>query len=140
MDTILRASKWLFICTENMARSPTAEYLARKAGLIARSCGIGANRATRAPLGAPMTSEAIEWADVIVAMKEGHRLALESKYPHSITKGKKVYVWALEDDWGVPYHPEMLEVVERKLLETIQDYERWLEEEVGRRTSDAPLG
>jgi len=124
MTTIARPDKWLFICSANVARSPTAEYLARKAGMIARSCGTGGRREEMYTV-TPMTPGILEWADVIVCMKEGHRLAIESRYPFALRK--KVFVWELDDKWGVPYHPVMMEIIERKLLESAQEYEQWRE-------------
>lgn len=129
MPKIARADKWLFICSANVARSPTAEYLARKAGIIARSCGTGGrgNEYQRWTV-TPMTEEILEWADVIVAMKVGHRIAAEK---FKVAQKKKFFVWALDDRWGVPYHPEMIEIMEGKLLESQQLYEKWLEEKAG---------
>lgn len=123
---ILRADKWLFLCSANIARSPTAEYLARKSGIIARSCGTGGIGDEHYSV-TPMTEEILGWADVIVAMKMGHRIAAEK---FKVARKKKIFVWALDDDWGVPYHPEMIAIMEPKLLETRQLYDEWLEEKL----------
>jgi predicted protein tyrosine phosphatase len=140
VSKIYRPDKWLFICSANIARSPTAEYLARRSGILARSCGTGGRQeAHERYTVTPMTREIVCWADVIVCMKEGHRLALEAMHPFnaSLDDTKKIFVWALDDKWGVPYHPEMIEIMEPKLLETQQLYEKWLEEKAGRSASDA---
>lgn len=121
---IARPDKWLFICGANIARSPTAEYLARKMGLLARSCGTDKEfRVT------PMTREIVQWADVIVCMKERHRAALYSGEPLGVDlQRQKLFVWGLDDDWGRPYDSEMmLKTIERKLLASVQEYEQWRE-------------
>lgn len=125
MDYVARPDKWLFICSANVARSPTAEFLARKAGLLARSCGTGGRNGEHYVV-TPMTREIVQWADVIVCMKDGHRLALEAVGVD--LQARKVFVWGLDDKWGVPYHPVMMQAIEVKLLETVQLYERWREE------------
>jgi predicted protein tyrosine phosphatase len=138
MQYVARPDKWLFICSANVARSPTAEYLARKAGLLARSCGTGGRRGEYEPYTVtPMTQEIIEWADVIVAMKLGHRIAVQTRYDAKVTKGKKFFVWELTDVWHEPYHPDMIAVMEPKLLESVQLYEKWREEKAGRLSGDA---
>lgn len=136
MTKVLRPDKWLFICSANISRSPTAEHLARKAGLIARSCGTGGpdNGYTVTP----MTKEIVEWADVIVCMREGHQLGMQARFPYELTRGKKVFIWDIRDKWAEYVHPEMVAIMELKLLETMQQYDKWLEEKAGRQTGDAP--
>lgn len=122
---ILRPDKWLFICSANIARSPTAEYLARKRGMIARSCGTGGRPGEYERYAVtPMTHEILQWADVIVCMKDGHRLAVEAMHSCE-SHAQKLFVWALEDDWGVPYHRQMIAIMEPKLLQSKQEYEEW---------------
>lgn len=86
----------------------------------------------------PLTCEIVCWADVIVCMKEGHRLALETLHPFSARPNheKKIFVWGLSDDWGVPYHPEMMAKIEPLLDDSIRQYVQWLEERTGRCSSD----
>lgn len=113
----------LFVCTGNICRSPMAEGLARhhavgrgldldcgSAGLIARrghpasgngvkvlarrGVDIGSHGARR------LDAELVEWADVIVAMEEEHRLAV-ADFPASALKSVHLLSeWAGEPRLG----------------------------------------
>lgn len=122
---LARPDNWLFICSANVARSPTAEFLARKHGLRARSCGTVRNALTVTP----MTSEILRWAHVIVCMMAEHRDALEAAAIP--LRKKKVFLWNFEDDWGTPFHPEMIALMEPLLLKTIREYDEWHEGNAG---------
>lgn len=140
MAWIVRTEKWLFICSANIIRSSAAEYLARKSGMLARSCGSGGRNGEHFVV-TPMTREIVEWADVIVCMKESHRLALSGfvlqedaaagSVPISIAE-KKIFVWGVDDIGYRPYQPELLQILEAKLLESAQQYDMWREENAGR--------
>ena len=97
--------KILFVCTGNTCRSVMAERLLRKmaadrglAGWEARSAGIAAERYFAVPSGVvkalaergatpeghvPQLAgrEVLAWADLVVAMTQGHREALLEQYP-----------------------------------------------------------
>ena len=66
----------LFICTQNRLRSPTAERLfANRSGHEVRFAGVDTAATT------PVSTELLEWADVIFMMEEGHRSNLERRAP-----------------------------------------------------------
>ena len=67
--------KLLFICSRNRLRSPTAEAIfADYEGLEVDSAGL--DREAEAPL----SSEAIQWADIIFVMEKSHRSKLSKNF------------------------------------------------------------
>ena len=73
--------KLLFICTANLQRSPTgAEIFKDK--YETKSAGVG--ELTKNPL----TSELLEWADVVFVMEDWHREFIAEKFPKLYLKKK----------------------------------------------------
>jgi predicted protein tyrosine phosphatase len=66
-DLVLhKMDRVLFVCTMNRLRSPTAEFVFRKAGFTADSCGID-------PLAVcPISQHKLLWSDVIICMEQEH--------------------------------------------------------------------
>ena len=67
--------KLLFICTLNLQRSPTAAEIF-KDKYDTKSAGIADTAKV------PLTSELLEWADVVFVMEEGHRKFISEKFPN----------------------------------------------------------
>ena len=67
--------KLLFICTFNLQRSPTAEKIF-KDKYDTKSAGIADTAKV------PLTSELLEWADIVFVMEEGHRKFISGKFPN----------------------------------------------------------
>lgn len=87
----------LFVCTENIARSPMAAELFReRLGYDARHQARTAGIAAHAPQ--PVTTRNLAWADIVVAMEDKHRDAIQALWPDH---GYKVVVFGVADD----YHP-----------------------------------
>jgi protein arginine phosphatase len=100
----------LFVCTGNTCRSALAEHLFRKrladAGrtdVSVKSAGVGAYPGMPSPpevvkilkrsgvedarhAAQILSGELVDWADVILAMEEGHRLAIGRKFPRAAGK------------------------------------------------------
>jgi predicted protein tyrosine phosphatase len=110
---IVIPDKWVFICSANWVRSPTAEYVARKAGVLARSCGTSHGFVV-----APVSREILEWAHVIVCMEKEHIDAVRKFHGSPMTAD--VYCWNLPDDWDKAYDPQLTRIIEQKLLDTMQ--------------------
>jgi predicted protein tyrosine phosphatase len=76
--------KLLFICSQNRLRSPTAEAIfCEYEGLEVASAGI--DRTAEMPL----SSEDLEWADLIFVMEKSHQRKLNQKFPPWL-KGKRI--------------------------------------------------
>ncbi|RLF08968.1 MAG: phosphotyrosine protein phosphatase [Thermoprotei archaeon] len=96
----------LFVCTGNMYRSPTAEDLLKsKEGFEVKSAGTWPHAPRR------VSRELIEWADVIFAMEEEHKLYITSIAPEA--EGK-VVVLGIPDIYDRD-DPELIEVLKEKL-------------------------
>lgn len=84
---------YLFVCSQNRLRSPTAEQIyAGHPGIEVASAGTN-NDAEN-----PLTSELIEWADAIFVMERGHRNKLQKRF-RSALDGKRVIVLDIPDDY-----------------------------------------
>lgn len=114
---IMIPDKWLFVCSANYVRSPTAEYVARNRLLLARSCGTH-GRYSGDFVVTPITREIVEWADVIVCMEQEHVDML--KEYRGAADATEVYCWNLPDDWAKPYDPQLVRIIEQKLADTLQ--------------------
>lgn len=75
VGTELSRTKVLFVCDQNRLRSPTAEALfAGDPTLEVRSAGC------RTDATAPITREALEWADVIFVMERNQRNVIRKRF------------------------------------------------------------
>ncbi|NOX82246.1 MAG: phosphotyrosine protein phosphatase [Alphaproteobacteria bacterium] len=85
--------KLLFICTQNRLRSPTAEQV------FSTWDDIECDSAGLAPdAGVSLSTEQIDWADIIFVMEKVHRNKLSKKF-RSHLKGKRVIVLGIPDDF-----------------------------------------
>lgn len=85
--------KLLFICSQNHLRSPTAEALFDGLDEFeARSAGTDRDAVKT------VDEIDIEWADVIFAMEQRHRKALQKLFP-DLLKGKRLYVLGIPDKY-----------------------------------------
>lgn len=82
---------FLFVCSVNMLRSPTAEHVARKLGYSADSAGTMQDMAIR-----PLTVEAINRAEYIICMEMEHSFKVMDLVPD---RGSDIFVWHIPDDF-----------------------------------------
>jgi len=83
----------LFICSKNRLRSPTAEAVfAEYEGLEVDSAGLDRGAETT------LSSEAIEWADIIFVIEKSHRIKLAKNFQPWL-KGKRVISLDIPDDY-----------------------------------------
>ncbi|MBK9586101.1 MAG: phosphotyrosine protein phosphatase [Alphaproteobacteria bacterium] len=83
----------LFICTANKLRSATAETIFSEVeGINA----IGAGTDKTAPT--TISSDLIEWADVIFCMEQTHKNKVKRLF-HSLLKNKRLVVLDIPDDY-----------------------------------------
>jgi predicted protein tyrosine phosphatase len=70
-----RMKRVLFICSQNRLRSPTAEQVfSGRSGFEVASAGLNPDANTT------VTSELLQWADVIFVMERSHRNKLSKKF------------------------------------------------------------
>jgi predicted protein tyrosine phosphatase len=71
---------YLFVCSQNKLRSPTAEHIfADHPGIEVSSAGTN-NDAEN-----PLTAELIGWADMIFVMERAHRSKVQKRFRSSLT-------------------------------------------------------
>lgn len=85
-------NNFLFVCSVNMLRSPTAEHVARSLGYSADSVGTEIASAIR-----PITIESINRAEYIICMEMHHCLKVLEL---AKDRGKDTVVWNIPDDYG----------------------------------------
>lgn len=85
--------RFLFVCSQNKLRSPTAEQIfSTRADIEVSSAGTN-NDAEN-----PIDAEQVEWADVIVVMEKHHRNKLQ-KHFYSALKSKRLVVLNIPDEY-----------------------------------------
>ena len=95
----------LFICSQNRLRSPTAELVfSNRDGFEVASAGLNPDAET------PVSSDLLEWADVIFVMERTHRNKLSKKFKAHL-KEKRVICLDIPDQF------EFMDPVLVRLLE-----------------------
>jgi predicted protein tyrosine phosphatase len=85
---------WLFVCSKNKLRSPTAEAVfAAHDGLEVESAGL--DHDAEEPLG----PEQLRWADVVFVMEKTHRTRLNRRFRDHL-RGTKVVVLGIPDRYA----------------------------------------
>lgn len=97
----------LFICSANRLRSPTAEQVfVSWTGVDTDSAGLD-NRAD-----VQLSTEQIEWADIIFVMEAVHRKKLAAQFGPYL-RAKRVVVLGIPDDYGF-MDPELVELLVKR--------------------------
>lgn len=100
--------KILFLCSQNRLRSPTAEQVfATWPDIEADSAGLD-NAAV-----VQLSTEQLQWADIIFVMEKSHRNKLSKKY-RSYLNGKKIICLDIPDDYQF-MQPELVEILKMKV-------------------------
>lgn len=103
---------FLFACSKNRLRSPTAEHIfADIAGINALSAGT--NRDAEEPL----SDELVEWADSIFVMERIHRSKIQTKHRGAL-KDTRIVVLNIPDDYEF-MDPPLIRLLRSKMR-------RWL--------------
>jgi predicted protein tyrosine phosphatase len=98
----------LFICTQNRLRSPTAEHVfASWPGVETDSAGLGADATVH------LSSEQIEWANIIFVMEKAHRNKLSSKFKAHLN-GKRIICLDIPDEYEY-MQPELVKLLQAKV-------------------------
>lgn len=107
--------KLLFVCSKNRLRSPTAEAIfAEYPGLEVESAGL--DREAEMPL----SSEAIQWADLIFVMEPSHRRKLSKTFQPWL-KQKRVVCLDIPDQYEY-MEPALVELLKKKVLPLLGTY------------------
>lgn len=85
--------RFLFGCSQNKLRSPTAEQIFSVRDDVEVSSA-GTNHDAENPLDA----EQVEWADIIVVMEKQHRNKLQQRFKSAL-KSKRIVVLDIPDDY-----------------------------------------
>ncbi len=92
--------KVLFLCSRNKWRSPTAEQVFSEwTGLECLSAGLNPDSET------PLTSELLEWADIVFVMERKHKEKLSNRF-RAYLANKKVVCLNIPDKYA--YMDKML--------------------------------
>ena len=98
----------LFVCSQNKLRSPTAEHVfANRDDVEVSSAGTNHDAEN------PLSSELIEWADIIFAMEKAHRTKIQTRY-RSVLKGKRIICLDIPDDFKF-MDPRLIEILRTKV-------------------------
>lgn len=105
--------RFLFICSRNRFRSPTAEAVfADEPGIETASAG------TAPDADCPVTEDLIQWADLIFAMETAHRNRLQKKFPE-VMRHRKIEVLGIRDDYTY-MDTELVDILKRKMSKYIR--------------------
>ena len=99
---------FLFICSRNKLRSPTAEVVfSGRRGVQVASAGLNKDAAV------PVTSELIRWADKIYVMESRHLTRLKHRFRVELGN-KKVECLGIPDRYRY-MDPKLVSLLERKV-------------------------
>lgn len=98
----------LFVCSRNRLRSPTAEQIfSRRADLEVASAGTSNDADT------PLSSDLVEWADIIFVMERVHRIRLQRSF-RSALRSKRVVCLDIPDRYAF-MDPALVRLLEAKV-------------------------
>jgi len=98
----------LFICGANKLRSPTAERVfSRYLNIETDSAGLNADAEVR------VSSEQIEWADIIFVMEKSQRTKLSKQFRKNLN-GKRVVCLDIVDKYTY-MQPELVALLEKRI-------------------------
>jgi len=98
----------LFICSQNRLRSPTAEQVfSQRPDIEVASAGTNSDADT------PLSSELVEWADVIFVMEKIHRTKLQQRFRASL-KSKRVVCLDIPDKYSF-MDPALVRLLEARV-------------------------
>ncbi|MBY0582255.1 MAG: low molecular weight protein tyrosine phosphatase family protein [Sphingomonas sp.] len=105
--------RFLFVCSQNRLRSPTAEQVfSHRTDIEVASAGTN-NDAEN-----PLTDELIQWADVIVVMEKSHREKVQRKFGRSIG-GRRMICLDIPDDY-IFMDPQLVRLLEARMARHLQ--------------------
>lgn len=101
--------KLLFLCSQNKLRSPTAEAVfCEYPGFKVESAGLDRTAEN------PVSTEAIEWADIIFVMEKSHKSKLSKNF-QPFLKGKRVICLDIPDEYEY-MQADLIDLLKRKVV------------------------
>ncbi len=101
--------RYLFVCSQNKLRSPTAEQVfARRGDIEVASAGTNVDAIE------PLTGELVAWADVIVVMEKAHRAKVQRKFRQHLN-GQRMICLDIPDDYEF-MDPELVGLLETRMV------------------------
>lgn len=101
--------KVLFVCTQNLLRSPTAEALYRgRPGLEVRSAGIAPDARVT------VTEELLQWAEIVFVMERRHHQSLRRDFASAYGGVKRIVCLDVPDVFHY-MDPELVLLLTEKL-------------------------
>lgn len=98
----------LFICSQNRLRSPTAEQVfSTRSDLECSSAGLNHDAEN------PLTSELVEWAELIFVMESAHRDKLRARFKPSLGAARVICL-DIPDDYDY-MDAELVRLLKRKV-------------------------
>ncbi len=98
----------LFICSRNRLRSPTAEQVFSSYPGVETSSARVDHDADN-----PVTSELLEWADLVFVMEAMHRRKLQKKFRTALN-GKRIICLGIPDDFEF-MDPALVQLLQSKV-------------------------
>lgn len=114
--------KVLFVCSQGVIRSRTAEILCTLGGMNARSCGIDEDAVT------PISNGQLLWADEIVCMGREHSKIVSEMMG---SEGKPVCSLGIPDDYD-PFDDELVALLIGSLRHKVEEASMAIETGWGR--------
>lgn len=100
--------RYLFVCSQNKLRSPTAEQIfAQRGDIEVLSAGTNGDAVE------PLTGELVSWADVIVVMEKTHRNKVQSKFRRHLN-GQRMICLDIPDDYEF-MDPHLIGLLETRM-------------------------
>ena len=100
--------RFLFVCSQNRLRSPTAEQIFSVRGDIEV-----ASAGTNNDVDNPLTTDLIEWADFIFVMERSHRNKLQKRFREAL-KGKRLVCLDIPDEYEF-MDPNLVRLLENRM-------------------------
>ena len=100
--------RFLFVCSQNKLRSPTAEQIfSTRRDVEVSSAGTN-NDAEN-----PLTGELLEWADFIFVMERAHRAKIQKRFRKAL-KGKQIVCLDIPDEYEF-MEPALVHLLEARM-------------------------
>lgn len=100
--------RYLFVCSQNRLRSPTAEQV-----FSVRTDIEVASAGTNNDAENPLTSELVEWADFIVVMERSHRNKVQKQFRRALGD-KRMICLDIPDDYDF-MDPDLIRLLEARM-------------------------